>query len=170
MKVFVPRKLERLNLAKSHIAVPNLDPLKRGIFERECAIQSNGLNTAMSLKRPIRRFPRCHFHNSTNTSNKSWMSECTIELALSRRQFLYLQLITVQLPLIFELSNSPCGYYHLPTKLGKVLFSVLYVCSQWGTEGIHLTITHDALGPTVLPSPRYGASLYMTHLKMGPHC
>ena len=126
----------------------------------------------MSLKRPIRRFPRCHFHNFTNTSNKSWMSECTIELALSRRQFLYLQLINVQLPSSINIwtVKQPCGYYHLPTKLGKVLFSVLSVCSQWGTEEIHLTITYDALGLTLLSPPRDGASLYMTHLKMGPHC
>ena len=123
-------------------------------MEREWTIQSNGLNTAMSLKRPIRRFPRCHFHNSTNTSNKSWMSECTIELALSRRQFLYLQLITVQLPLIFELSNSPCGYYHLQMKLREcIVFSCVCLFAV-GDGGSHMTSIHDALDPTVLPPPQ----------------
>ena len=55
---------------------------------------------------------------------------------------------------IFELSNSPCGYYHLPMKLREcIVFSCVCLFAV-GDGGSHMTSIHDALDPTVLPPPQ----------------
>ena len=54
----------------------------------------------------------------------------------------------------------------------KVMFSVMSVHQSviLTTEGpSHVTITHDALDPTIQRHPQHGVSLYRDPLGMAPH-